>query len=153
MSRLKSVLGYTWAVLTIFVVLATFVGNDYFSGKFASATGLTVSPWFSGGEVLQVSQHDGYRTLVHRPVFDALIGEQSEGFVQVNWEPADRLPSVIEEDIDVDRDRGIHFAIRLDTRTGAALLTSHTASVVGLERTYRLKASWAARVLLKKTAN
>ena len=153
MSRLKSVLGYTWAVLTIVVVLATFLANDYFSGKFASATGITVSPWFSGGEVLQTSEHDGYRTLVHRPVFDALIGEQSAGFVQVNWEPADRLPSVIEENIDIGRDKLEHFAIRLDTKTGAALLTSQTASVMGLERTYRLKDGWAVRVLLKKTAN
>jgi hypothetical protein len=146
-------LGYTWAVLAIAVVLATFMANDYLSGKFASATGIAVSPWFSGGEVLQIREHDRYRTVVHRPVFDALIGERSEGFVQVNWEPADQLPSVIEENIEVGHDKLEHFAIRLDTKTGAALLFSRTASVVGLERAYRLKNSWAVRVLLSRTTN
>ncbi len=48
MKKLYSTLGYAWAVLTIFIVLATFMGNDYISKKFANATGVTVSPWYSG---------------------------------------------------------------------------------------------------------
>ena len=50
MKTLKGILGYIWAFLAIFIVLATFVGHDYFSGKLASATGITISPWYSGGE-------------------------------------------------------------------------------------------------------
>ena len=58
-----------------------------------SATGLTVSPWFNGGPVVRTVEHGAYRTEIHRPVFDALIGERSEGFVQVSWRPDGAVPA------------------------------------------------------------
>jgi hypothetical protein len=150
MKTLKGVLAYSWAFLTIFIVLATFMGNDYFSGKLASATGITVSPWFSGGEIVRTVDHGTYKTYLHRPVFDALIGERREGFMQLNWEPYEGLPSVIQEEIDYNGDNRTDFRITLDTHTGDKTLTTQNPSVLSTEGPYRLKKGWAVRVRLKK---
>lgn len=88
MDRLKAILGYSCAVCALIAALATFLGNDALSRALASATGVTVSPWYSGGEVVRTINHGPYRTDIHRPVFDALIGERETGFVQVKWVPA-----------------------------------------------------------------
>ena len=53
MNRLKAILGYIWAVLAVFIVIATFVGNDYFARKLASAAGVTPSARLTGGEVVR----------------------------------------------------------------------------------------------------
>lgn len=150
MKTLKGMLGYIWAFLTVIIVLATFMGNDYFSEQLASATGITISPWFSGGEIVRTVDHGTYKTYIHRPVFDALIGEKREGFMQLNWEPYAGLPSVIQEQIDYNGDNRVDFLITLNTKTGDASLAAHSPSVLSIERSYRLKQGWAARVHLQK---
>jgi hypothetical protein len=114
---LKSGLGYTWAVLCLVVVLATFVGLNFWANTLAQGTGIQVSPRYTGGEVQRSVDHGQYLTLLHRPVFDGLLGERSEGFVQIDWTPKDQqsLPALIEEEFDTDGDGTLEFSIRLDT--------------------------------------
>ena len=150
MSKLKGTLGYIWAFPALFIVLATFLGNSYFSGKLASATGLTVSPWFSGGEIVRMIDHGTYKTYIHRPVFDALIGERREGFIQLNWEPFAGLPPVIQEKIDYNSDNREDFLITLNTKTGEASLASNNPAVLPVQQSFRLKKGWAVRILLQK---
>ena len=148
MDRLKSVLGYTAAVIAFFVVLATFLGSNYFSYKLVSVTGMKVSPRFTGGEVVRTIDHNTYKTLIHRPVFDGLIGERNDGFIQINWDPLEGLPPVIEEKIDYNGDKVEDFLIRFETQTAKATLTAYNPSVKGIENTYILKNGRAARILL-----
>ena len=150
MKTIKGILGYSWAFLAVFIVLATFMGNDYFSEQLASATGVTISPWFSGGEVVQTVDHGAYTTYLHRPVFDALIGEKSKGFIQLKWEPYAGLPPVIREQIDYNDDNRDDFSITLNTQTGDTTLTAHSPTVLSIGGSYRLKKGWAMRVMLKK---
>jgi len=150
MKKLKGMLGYIWAFLTVIIVLATFMGNDYFSEQLASATGITISPWFSGGEIVKTLDHGTYKTYIHRPVFDALIGEKRKGFIQLNWEPYAGLPPVVQETIDYNGDNRADFLITLNTKTGDASLTAHSPTVLFIERSYGLKKGWAVRVHLQK---
>ena len=150
MKTLKGILGYIWAVLAVFIVLATFMGIDYFSKQLASATGITVSPWFSGGEIMRTADHGAYTTYLHRPVFDALIGEKRKGFMQLKWEPYEGLPPVVKEQIDYNGDKRDDFSITLNTHSGDATLTAHSPTVLSIEGPYRLKKGWAMRVILKK---
>ena len=62
------------------------------AARLASATGITVSPRFSGGEVIRSVDHGTYKTVIHRPVFDGLIGERRDGFIQIEWHPVTALP-------------------------------------------------------------
>src|SRR3972149_9845335 len=143
MNKLKGFLGYTWAFLAFFITLTAYVGYDTFPRKLAAATGIVISPWFTGGEIVRIIDHGAYRTHIHRPVFDALIGEREKGFIQLNWEPFAGLPPVIQEEIDYDGDNREDFLIILDTKTGNTSLTAFNTSVCPVERSYTLKKGWA----------
>jgi hypothetical protein len=150
MSKIKGILGYIWAFPALFIVIAAFVGNNYLSEKLAAATGITVSPWFTGGEIVSTIDHGTYKTYIHRPVFDALIGERKEGFIQLNWEPLAGLPPVIRETIDYNDDNREDFLVTLDTITGDTTLAACNTTVLSIAKSYRLKKGWAVRVLLQK---
>ena len=150
MKRILSILGYTWAVFCIFIVLATFFKMTYFGPALASITGVKVSPWYSGGEVKTSIDHDGYRTLIHRPVFDGLFSDRKEGFIQIKWEPIRTLPPIIAEEVDYDGDGKADFLVRLDTARGVATLVPYNGSVISVEGVYPLKIGWAVRVILTK---
>lgn len=150
MSKIRSVAGYMWAIAAIIIVLATFFGNGFFSRILVAASGVKISPLYSGGEVARSVDHGSYRALVHRPVFDALIGEKSEGFIQINWEPLSGLPPVIEEPVDYNGDGKEDFSIRIDTKTGEASLTRINPQVKSIGETVKLDNGWVVRVQLKK---
>lgn len=152
MDRLKSILGYTAAVAALFIVLATFLGNHYFSYKLASATGVKVSPRFTGGEIVKTIEHDTYKTFIHRPVFDGLIGEREEGFIQIDWESRGMFPPVIQETVDFDGNNRPDFLIALNTATGEPSFVSYNPAAVSVEKTYKLDKGWAVRILLRKSS-
>ena len=149
MAKLRSVLGYLVAALTIPIMIAALMAWRFLGGAFVSATGLKTSANWTGGEVAQTLAHGAYQTEVHRPVFDALIGERRQGFVQVAWRPAEALPAHIDEEIDVDADGQADFRIELETGTRLATLTPYSANVMELQGVYDLGDTLAVRVTLK----
>lgn len=147
--RLQTFLGYTTAVLMMVVVLATFLGMNSFSHKLISVTGLQISPWFSGGEIVRTIDHGSYKTLQHRVVFDALIGQRAEGFVQIDFSPPAALPDKINEKIDFDLDGKIDFYLEYDVANNTAVLTAYNPRVLSLAGCYVLKERRAVRVRLR----
>jgi len=157
MAKLKPVLGYIVAALSILIMVASVFGyillqEPSLSGPLIAASGLTTSPWYSGGEVVRTVDHGAYQTQIHRPVFDALIGERKEGFVQVAWSPLGALPARIDEEIDADGDGQADFRVEVDTPNKESTLTSHASWVLDLEGTYRLEDTLAVRVRLRNTS-
>jgi len=146
--RIKAFIGYTIAMLAIPIALLTFIGMNFFSHKLVESTGIQVSPWFTGAAVAKTIEHEHYRTLLHRPVFDGLFTEKSEGFVQIDWEPLDALPAAITEDVDYNADGIIDFRIEYDTTTNIATLTPYNPNVIAIEGSYILKQRRAVRVNL-----
>ena len=147
--RLQTIFGYTAAVLALIVALATFVGIKSFSHKLVSATGLTISPWFSGGEIIRTIERGAYKTSQHRAVFDGLIGQKAEGFVQIDFSPPAALPDQIKEKIDFDLDGKIDFALEYDVLANTAVLTAYNPRVLSLAGCYVLKERRAVRVRLR----
>jgi hypothetical protein len=82
-------------------------------------------------------------------VFDALIGERKEGFIQVGWTPPDSLPAYIDEEVDADGDGEADFRVEVNTANKASTLTPYAPWVLELEGTYRLEDSLAVRVFLR----
>ncbi len=150
MKGIISKLAYLWAWLALPIVLATFIGNSFWAKKLIAITGLQISPWDTGGEIVQTINHDTYQILIHRPVFDGLISQRKKGFVQVYWRAAGgALPEKINEAIDYDRDGKADFRIHLDTVRNKAELNDESQYVIGLGGVYRLENERAVRVLLK----
>ena len=150
MKNLLKIAGYAWAGACLVVVLVMFAGSEYLSGKLASATGITVSPRYSGGEVIRSVEHGAYKTILHRPVFDGLIGERRDGFIQVEWQPVTALPPLIEDAVDFTGDGKEYFSFRLDTAAGRGAITPRNPSVVALEWVVKVNQGWVARVQLRK---
>lgn len=158
MAKLKSALGYTWAVVCFLIILATFFGNQKFSQALSKAPFMKINPVYSGGEVEKTIDHLTYKTLIHRPVFEALIGESAEGFVQVNWVfmkggGFKDLPNPIVETVDYDLDGKDDFEINLNRQTGNATLRAFNPSVVSVLLTAKLSDGWVARVNLLNNKN
>jgi hypothetical protein len=147
--RLQTLFGYTAAVLMLIVALATFIGMNYFSHKLVGATGLKISPWFSGGEIVQTIDRGAYKILQHRAVFDGLIGQKTEGFVQIDFAPLAGLPDRINEKIDFDLDGKIDFALEYDVVANTAVITAHNPRVISLAGCHVLKERRAVRVRLR----
>lgn len=132
MNRLLSFFGYLWALAMVPLVFLTFFGMNVWVEKFATITGIRISPWYTGGEVQQIISHPGYETLIHRPVFDGLWWERQKGFLQIDWKALDRLPELIDEEVDYDRDGRIDFTLTLNTVTGATIFVVENNSVVSV---------------------
>jgi len=152
MKRARSIAGYAWAVACMVAVLATFSGNNYLSAKLASATGVTVSPMYSGGEIVRSIDHGAYRTVIRHPVFDGLLGERKEGFIQIEWQPVTEFPLLIEDKIDFTGDGKEDFAFRLDTANGKGTLTPRNPSVIAVQMLVRVNQGWVARIQLRKVS-
>jgi hypothetical protein len=151
MQKLKSAFGLTWAAACLVVVLATFVGLNFWAETLAKETGIRVSPHFSGGEVRQTIDHGSHKTLLHRMVFDGLVSERSEGFVQIDWVPQEKqsLPTVLEEDFDIDSDGSSEISLRADTAAGQVQLLRQAPWVLGLEPLIRVGSECILRVRLR----
>jgi len=148
--RIKTILGYTWAALALPLVLATFIGMNDWARGLAAVTGIKVSPWFSGGEVIHTLAEPHYQVLIREPVFQALVGERDEGFVQIDWVPTgEALPAQIRSDIDVWPGDGPEFTLHLDTVTNEVHLEKHSPLVLGAQRVLNLGQSRAVRVELR----
>lgn len=150
MQKLKSFLGYFAAALSLAVILVMLAALMAFSEPFLEITGLKTSPNYSGGEVVRTIEHQAYQTQIHRMVFDdTLIGERSEGFIQVNWTPRSALPDLISEDIDADSDGQADFRLEINPDTRETTVTAFSDWVLGWEGTYKPGDSLMTRVKIK----
>jgi len=148
--KLQAFLSYGAAALASVLVLAVIAlmvggGLDRLLDK---ALGLRLAPSISGGEVTMTIPHGAYEARIHRMVFDGLLGQRREGFIQVDWTPLANLPRSIDEEIDADADGRPDFRLTVDTAEAASRLTPYASWVLRLEGTYRRKESLAVRVEL-----
>jgi hypothetical protein len=151
MPTIKSILGYTWASLCTLLIPVMFFGFGFWPEALVKSTGISVSPWYSGGEVQQTVPHQGYRTLIRKPVFDGILGERKDGFVQIDFTPEENqtLPAIITEEIDVDRDGTADFRIRTDTTAGKTEFTSMKEWARQMELTVKADKEVILRIGLK----
>ncbi len=149
LSKVKSFLGYFLAALMVPVVFITLMGMGSLAEGLVKVTGVEISPWFTGGEVARSVAHGAYETNIHRPVFDALIGERREGFVQIVWTPAGALPETIVEEIDYDNDGQADFQVTLHSNTKTAEWKTYIDQAYGIDGPYAIGDGLGVRINLK----
>ena len=119
------------------------------------ALDLKIAPWFSGGEEAFIIDRGSHQIKVYRPVYPALIGEGSKGFVQLVWQPKTALPPHVQEAIDLNSDGSVDCEISFSNPTDekAALLLTVTprSSWVLPVQNSRTISLWA--VLIEKGRN
>ena len=104
MQRLKPILGYTAAALTILaVVLTPFVLIGLFT-RGVAATGVRVDPMYTGGKPSHTVSKGAYRVVVHHPVLPRAPLDRHDPFVQLVWQPVSALPPRVSDEIDLTDD-------------------------------------------------
>lgn len=152
MKKVRSIWGYFRATIVLPIILIAFVGLDFWAEKLVAVTGLKVSPWYTGGEVIQTINYEGYYTLFHEPVFKGLIWERRKGFIQIAWKTDENsLPTLIEEEVDYDQNGAVDFRIKLNTKTNKTDLIPYNQSVITLTDFYDFKNEKIVRVALKNS--
>lgn len=134
MQKLKSIVGYTWALLSVPFVLALLMSSQSIYQNIFETRGLKTTDRISGGKITQILQRENYAVHLHRPVFDGLFTETKSGFVQVDFISQTILPMIIEENIDYDLDRKVDFFFSIDTKTNAYQLVPKTEGVKSLSQ-------------------
>lgn len=149
LSKIKTLLAYTLAFLGIAVALAVFLNTAGFAKSLIGATGLKISPWLNGGDIAKTISRDSYDTRIHKPVFDALIGQRAEGFVQIDFAPKESVPRHLREEIDYNQDGKADFVITWNLISDKAEIHALSPEVLGLQGGWELSKRYAIRVQLK----
>jgi hypothetical protein len=151
MRHLRAFLGYGWAALMVPVVVVAFVASDWWAHLLVGATGVKVSPWYTGGEVARTLERPGYVVKVHVPVFRGFFGDRAVGFVQVRLEAAARaLPPGLDESLDVDGNGAPDVRLRLDATTAALRVEALSPRVAGESELMDLGQAKVVRVPLHR---
>ena len=152
MQKLRSFLGYSWALLSVpFVLLLLMSSQGIYQNTFEKR-GLKVTDRISGGKVTKILQRENYSVHLHRPVFDGLFTETKSGFVQIDFISQTNLPSRIRENIDYDLDSEVDFFFSIDTQSNTYRLVPKTGGVKSLsqEGIYVLDKRRTIRVEIEK---
>jgi hypothetical protein len=146
MKRLFTVLGFVWAVICLVIVLMMFPGLNSCSRQLAKLPFMKINPSLSGGDVAATIDYDSYTINIHKPVFEALIGESSRGFVQLDWNWNDSIPVPVTDTIDFNMDNETDFIIKIDPSNENLQIVSLRDAVGGIEASARTENGWIVRV-------
>lgn len=150
MKKMKALLGYIAAVLMVPLAMFTLMGMGPVAEAIVNVTGVQISPWFTGGEVARTVAHTAYETRIHQPVFDGLIGQTREGFVQIVWSPLESLPGTVDETIDFDADGTPDFAVTLHPLNKTAEWQPLTGQPYGMDGPYTIGEGVGVRIKLRR---
>ena len=153
MKRMIHFLANGAAVLTILFALALPIKVLPIFLSAVRALDLKIAPWFSGGEAAFVIDRGGYQIKVYHPVYPALVGEGSKGFVQLVWQPRSALPSQIQDALDLDRDGNVDCEISISNPPGEGRCPapySDSEILLGASRPTDLERPPSKRYSLKK---
>lgn len=149
MKKILRLPAYLWAVLCVLLIPATFIGNAGFAKQLAKLPFMKISPVYSGGEIDRTIADNGLRIDIYKPVFEALIGESSKGFVQVKFSADSILPVQIDREIDYDNDGSPDFKLAINTKTGDTQFESFNKYATDLGISAKVKDYWIVRVEMR----
>jgi len=150
MKRFITIPAYLWAVACMLLIPVTFMGNNGFAKQLARLPFMKVNPIYTGGETDRSYQKDSLTITINKPVFEALIGENSKGFVQIRFAPADSLPKTIIQSIDYNNDGTNDFDLTIHTINGDTKYESRNEHCTGLNVSSKVKKDWVIRINLLK---
>ena len=114
--KLRAVIGYTAAGLTVAVAILTpFVLMGAFA-KGVAALGLHVDEMYSGGPAVRTIQEGAYTITIHRTVYPHMLQDEKP-FVQMDWSPVSALPAKVSEVVDIDGDGQPDVRVSFDVPT------------------------------------
>jgi hypothetical protein len=148
MKKIKIIAGTIWAVSGLILILILFPGINSFSVSASKLPFMKINPNLTGGEVAkQISMKD-YTIDIRKPVFDGLIKERKNGFVQIDWRG--NIPDMIADTIDYDLDNMPDFRVMIDRKQTVTEIKSFNNKVGNVIASTATSYGWAMRINVKK---
>jgi hypothetical protein len=148
MKKIKFIAGITWAFAGLLIIMILFPGLTGFSKSLSHLPFMRINPNYSGGDIAFSDSVPGYRLDIRKPVFDGLLGERQKGFVQLDW--SGRIPEIISDTIDFDRDGKSDFLIAINTMESKTEIKPLDRRVESVNVSTATSYGWAVRINLKK---
>jgi hypothetical protein len=148
MKKLKIIAGVSWALAGLILIILLFPFLNSFSSSAARLPFMKINPNYNGGEIASRVESEGCTLVVRKPVFDWLIGEKKNGFVQVDWRG--KVPERISDSVDYNLDGIPDFLIKVDRNSFKAELVPLNPLVTRIEISTQTSYGWAVRVGIKK---
>jgi hypothetical protein len=146
MKKTIQIFAYIWAIICVLLIPVTFMGNDQLASMLAKLSFMKVNPVYSGGETDRIIVKDSLIITINKPVFAALIGESSEGFVQIKFSDSTHLPETIRQEIDYNNDGTGDFVLNINTFSNQTHLVPINENVRDLIISSKVKKDWIVRV-------
>jgi len=139
-------LGLSTGTSCLLIILIMFPGLDNFSRQFAKLSFMKVNTTLSGGDVIRSVEYEDYTLNIHEPVFEALIGESSKGFIQLDWIWKDSIPVPVKDSIDFNMDDHIDFIVGIDPLSNQVQLDPLQPFVEEITEEARIENGWIVRI-------
>jgi hypothetical protein len=148
MKKTVQIFAYTWAIICALLIPITFMGNNQFALMLAKLPFMKVSPVYTGGEPDRVIEKGSMKITINKPVFEALIGESNEGFVQIKFSDSIPLPEIVHQEIDYNNDNSADFIVDINTLSNQSKIVALNKNVKELIVSSKVKNDWIVRVRL-----
>jgi hypothetical protein len=148
MKKVKIIAGVTWAMAGMILIIILFPFLNSFSSSVAKLPFMKINANYSGGAAASELIAEGCTIVVRKPVFDRLIGERKNGFVQVDWRG--NVAEKMSDSIDYDLDGAPDFLVQIDRSSIKTLLVPLNPMVTDLKTSTQTSYGWAVRVGIKK---
>ncbi len=137
--------GHVFALAACLACPALFFLLGQLSGSAARLPFMKIHPLYSGGEVTREYEAGGLLLRIHRPVFDGLLFERDEGFVQVDIIGTKAPEGELLLDLDNDGRQDLGLLI---TAIGTVQTRPIAEPVKGLQSWARSREGWIVRIAL-----
>jgi hypothetical protein len=148
MKKVKIIAGITWAIIGLILILILFPGLNSFSSSAAKLPFMKINPNLTGGTVDHQLISLGCTLDVRKPVFDGLIRERKNGFVQLDWRG--NLPDKLTDTVDFNLDGVPDFYIFIDRKESKTEIEQFSDKVKDIRISTPASYGWAVRVDLLK---
>jgi hypothetical protein len=148
MKKIKIIAGITWAFIGLILIIIFFPGLNSFSSSVAKLPFMKINPNYTGGEIAKQIISEGCTLDIRKPVFDGLIKERKNGFVQIDWHG--NLPDKLIDTIDFNLDGIPDFYILVDRNQSKTYLEPINNKVNKVRVSTSTSYGWAVRVDLRK---
>jgi hypothetical protein len=148
MKKVKLISGLIWAFLCLILIVALFPGLTSFSASLSRAPFMRIHPRYSGGDIEKQLVKEGYTLDIRKPVFNGLINDRKNGFIQLDWRGT--LPEKTGDTIDYNNDGIQDFYILIDTKTQKTEMRSFNTKAKDIMVSTATSYGWAVRINITK---
>lgn len=148
MKKVRIIAGIAWAIGCLIIVILFFPSLNSLSSAASRLPFMKINPNYTGGEISHQIITPLCTLEIRKPVFDGLLNERKNGFVQLDWRG--KIPEIISDTIDYNNDSVLDFCLSINTGNGLTMIDPLNPLVRNVKVSTPTSYGWALRVNLRQ---